>query len=369
MLPVLLLCLVGCQSGGYRASQLPPELRVSSARRTKSIDLSRLTSPGVSDAIIAPHDLLEVSVATGREDETKPMKLRVADDGSVEVPIIGPVPVAGMEAYQAGQNITNLAIERGMYRHPFVTVEIKSKAVNRITVLGEAKEPGTYELPRGSSDVISAIAAAGGINEEAGTTIEVIRQSKMGSAHGLADATEPAETDDGVQLAAYQNLGTPPAIAKRSNPAGKPLSPRTERIDLAANQPWRQSDLRLSDRDVIRILPKQKELIHVTGLVVNPGQFELPDDQEIHMLDAIALAGGAKSPVADKVFVIRRIGSQPQPLVIQASISKAKRNGLENLQLLPGDTVSIEQTTSTAIVDTLGKFLRLSFGVASSTVF
>lgn len=95
----------------------------------------------------------------------------------------------------------------------------------------------------------------------------------------------------------------------------------------------------------------------------------MPLNQDIHLLDAIALAGGRSSPVADKVFVIRRLDNQSEPLVIQASISKAKQNGLENLRLAAGDTITIEQTPSTAIVDTVGKFFRLSFGVASRAVF
>jgi len=67
--------------------------------------------------------------------------------------------------------------------------------------------------------------------------------------------------------------------------------------------------------------------------------------------------------------VIRHLNHRPEPIVIRASLSKAKQNGLENLRLMAGDTISIEQTPKTAIVDTIGKFFRLSFGVARTTAF
>ncbi|MEM8946996.1 MAG: SLBB domain-containing protein [Planctomycetota bacterium] len=353
----------GCQSSGYRAAQLPAEFRVSQSSPNKAIDLSRIASQGTSDSIIAPNDLLKVTVATGRHDEKNtPVEIRVADNGTINVPVIGQVPVAGMEAFAAGQNIANLAIQRGMYKHPLVTVSIESKAINRITVLGAVEKPGTYEIPRGSSDLVSALAEAGGLTEEASTAIEVVRQP----GYALADnepvqpSSSPEETSE-IQLAGYQST-------RRAN-SPRPMEPKTFKLDLAAGLPRQYSDYRLSDRDVVRVVPLEKQVIHVTGLVTSPGQFDLPPDQDLRLLDAVALAGGSSSPVADKVFVIRHAKNRAEPLVIEASLAKAKQNGLENLLLTAEDTVSVEQTPATTIVDAFSRFFRLSFGVASNTIF
>jgi len=321
--------------------------------------------------MLAPGDLLEITVATGRSDEKiTPTLARVADDGTVSVPVIGPVPVAGLEAFDASQNITSLAIQRGMYRHPLVTVEIKSKAVNRITVLGAVKEQGVHEIPRGGSDLISALAAAGGLTEDADSVVEIIRQPKFGLA--AADTPTPPATsaDSGeIELVAYQNIGHSTVANPNTPQTPGWLAPQTVRIDLANGNPITHADYRLLDRDIVRVVTRKKDVVYVAGLVKNPGQFEIPLDQDIHLLDVIALAGGRSSPVADKIFVIRRVESQTEPLVIQASISKAKQNGLENLRLTAGDTITIEQTPVTAVVDSLGKFFRFSFGVASRTAF
>ena len=97
-----------------------------------------------------------------------------------------------------------------------------------------------------------------------------------------------------------------------------------------------------------------------------PDQFKIPRNQDVHVLDAIAMAGGIKSPVADKVYVIRRLKDMPEPAVIQVSIAKAKRDGNENLRLTSGDLVSVETTPMTHFVDTLTTFFRISAGVGGN---
>ncbi len=365
------LASTGCQSSGIRANQLPPEFRSAQRPRHENIDFSRVAVPGASESLIATGDLLKIDVSTGRDNEkSPPFMARVANDGTADIPVIGPVPVAGMEAFEAGQNIVSLAIQRGMYRHPLVTVEIESKAVNRVTVLGAVNEPGVHEVPRGSCDLVSALAASGGLTDEAGTRVEIIRQPQFGLLSTTTEQGDPLASGSGeIQLAAYESLQGPVANSPGAKRTHGWSAPQTFRFDLANGQMPQGADFRLMDRDIIRIVSRKKEVIHVAGLVKEPGQFDLPVDEEIHLLDAVALAGGRSSPVADKVLIIRQIENQPNPVIIQASLSRAKKDPLENLQLASGDSISLEQTPVTAVVDTIGRFFRLTFGVASSTVF
>ncbi len=355
LLLVTTALLVGCQTGTFRARNLPSEFRAAANHRETDLKLARLSTPGTSNALLAPGDLLEVTVATGREGEKlTPLLVRVANDGTVGVPIVGAVPVAGLEAFDAGQSIASAAIERGIYLRPLVTVDIKTKAVNRITVLGAVENPGVHEIPRGGCDVVTALAAAGGLTDEAGTELEVMRQSQ--SSTFMASNTNSQQAGGDVQLVAHQ-LG-----------AGQNAPPQLLRIDLAdARLSGRTKDLRLGDRDVVMVPTRKAEVIHVAGLVTRPGQFELPLDQDLHLLDAIALAGGRSSPVANKVYVIRRLEGRPEPIVIQASLSEAKHNGAENIRLAAGDTITIEQTPATTVVDTLSKLIRFSVGIAGRT--
>jgi polysaccharide export outer membrane protein len=104
--------------------------------------------------------------------------------------------------------------------------------------------------------------------------------------------------------------------------------------------------------------------IHVIGLVREPGEFELPVNREMRMLDALAKAKGVSSQVADKVHVIRQMPGQAEPIVIQISLHEAKTSGKGNIRLASGDIVSVEQTPATVMYDVVNNFLR--FGVSGS---
>jgi polysaccharide export outer membrane protein len=290
---------------------------------------------GVGTSQIGPGDLVEITIVSGSgEERVLPVPARVAQDGTVMVPLIGSVPVGGVEPVAAEQRIAAAAIERGIYRQPYVTLTVKEPAVNRVTVLGAVAKPGVVELPRGACDLASAIAAAGGLAKDASTRIEILHR---GTRTFLAENGKPAgdspdvNTTEGVTLASYneQSVAGPPDLA---------------RIDLAQAGPMASQNRRLDDRD----------------------QFELPHDKDIRVLDALAMAGGVTSPVADKVYVIRQVPGGGKPAVIRVSVAKAKRSGEENMLLAAGDLVSVENTVATVTVDTVGKFFRVALGLNGS---
>jgi polysaccharide export outer membrane protein len=78
----------------------------------------------------------------------------------------------------------------------------------------------------------------------------------------------------------------------------------------------------------------------------------------------LALAGDISNPLADKVYVIRNVEGEPEPVVVELSLKKAKERGaVENITLAPGDTVSVEKTPATIFYDTIR---IISFGVGGS---
>jgi polysaccharide export outer membrane protein len=345
---VLLVALLGCQSPHLTAETMPAALEVASANPTPYMNIAEMVAPGTGTNQISAGDLLEMTVTSGSradEEEAKPFQVRVGDDGTVDAPPIGPVQVAGMEPPTAEQRISQAAIERGIFVRPSVTLQVLKPAVNRVTVLGAVMEPGVKELPKGSSDLARALAAAGGLAEEASTKVDVLRNSKPSF---MADAA----SGNGVVQASYS-----PESA-----------PRTERVDLAQAPGKQTPSYSLGDRDVVMVLPQEKQFIHVTGLVRLPNQFELTRHQDVTVMDAIALAGGVSSPVADKVFVIRRLPDMKEPAVIELSIREAKADGKENLRLAPGDLVSVERTVSTVVVDSAMSVFRVGLSVGGNLV-
>jgi polysaccharide export outer membrane protein len=348
----LALSVAGCGAPAFRAGSLPPNFRTVQRTPSGAINLAGIAAPGGGESQINGGDLLEVTVASGRDDETvTPVATRVSDSGAADIPLIGPVQVGGLEPFEASQAVAQAAVERGIFLRPHVTLEIKTRAVNRVTVMGAVEEPGVHKLPRSSSDLVKALAMAGGLTADAGTVVEIIRQPSP-------ETTVAGAANDQLMPASYQYGGAAPMAG-----------PQVIRVDLASSQAA-LADFRLGDRDMVMVKPRDKEMLSITGLVNKPGQYELPANQEVRLLDAIALGGGLSSTVADRVLVIRHVAGRPEPIPIQASLRIAKRDGRENLVLGPGDVVSVEQTPATAVVDAFMKLFRMSVGLAGrSTVF
>ena len=147
---VALAVASGCQQGGaYQASSLPTEFMAVRRPAVHEIDLSQLARASAQSERIYPGDVLDVTIATGMEQEqplTWPM--RTADDGTVNIPLVGNVYVSGMVLEEAELAIQQESIRRGVYRHPHVSVLIKNRRTNQVTVVGAVNEPNVYDLPR-----------------------------------------------------------------------------------------------------------------------------------------------------------------------------------------------------------------------------
>jgi polysaccharide export outer membrane protein len=244
-------------------------------------------------------------------------------------------------------------VSRGLYKAPQVTVTMRKKAVNRITVIGAVEKQGVQELPRGQSTVLAALVAAGSLNKSAGTVIEIRRHGH--GAAPLANAAGPA-VQPAVALAGDGGpLPLPPTAG-----AGQPDS--FLRLDIADLDPASGRDVQLRDGDIVRVETRDPVPINVIGLVRKPGQYEVPVNQPLRLLDAIALAGERSSPWADKIIVTRQVRGEPGPVVIQTGIAAAKRDDAANIRLSPGDVVSVEETPQTALHYILTSIFRFGVG-------
>ncbi len=334
---VLLAGTSGCQTGKFRAGRLPPELQAPPIRGAQRLDLGRLSRSSFRSDVVHPGDLLKVTVVTGLEtEEPHSWNLRVAADGAANVPLVGPVPVAGLLLSEADQAIHRASIERGIYVNPQVSVELESRHVNRVTVMGAVNEPNVYEIPVAGSDVVAALAAAGGLTEEADTILEI--------RHPPAPINR-----GGVQQASFRD-------GQNAAPAGRSVT-----IDLAEAVRGAPSDLHVEDGSVVVVPKRAPRTIAVTGLVKTANQFELAPDQEVRLLDALAMANGRTLEVVDKVQIIRQNPSGGPPVVIAASVRQAKRNGRANIRLAPGDVVSVEETPLTFTIELIRSFVRFGF--------
>ena len=376
---VAMLAASGCANRVIRASRMPARYQAAMVTNAKVADLGRLSMPTTSSSLIEPEDVVDVTISSGLETATQmtPTPVRVDDNGLAMIALVGEVPLAGLEPFQAEQRIAAAAVERGLYRAPQVTVTMKKKAVNRITVIGAVEKQGVQELPRSQSTLLDALVAAGSLNDKAGTTIEVRRHGeaarRMAAAEAAPATVEAASDGEGdIQLASgmspIRRLPGPGRQPRRLPAPGQaaPAPPETVTIDLTELDPAGRNNMTLQDGDVVRVETRDPTPISVIGLVNKPGQYEMPVGQPVHVLDAIALAGERSNGWADKIYITRHVKGENEPVVIETSVMQAQHNNEHNLRLAPGDVVSIEKTPQTVIYGVFTTIVRFSIVAGQS---
>jgi len=90
------------------------------------------------------------------------LKVAVARDGSINIPKIGQITVAGMPYEDAIKNIKEFA--KSKYLNMDLYINLEQSRDMSILLIGNASKPGVYTLPGGSS-ILSLLHAAGGIGE------------------------------------------------------------------------------------------------------------------------------------------------------------------------------------------------------------
>ncbi len=342
LLVVATLLVSGCHRGAIIApNQLPPEYMAADTHTAQRVNLTGFARAGTNSQQIFPGDLLQVVVTTGieRDDQTPWPPTRVSDQGDIELPLVGRVPVAGLELDGAEARIRYESIRREIYRAPNVSVRLLKRRTNRVTVVGAVLQPGVKELPASDCDLFSVLVAAGGLADDASTTVEIRR------------ATSSTAT---VRQASYVP-GVPPS---------DPSTDSRNRIDLAQLEQAAQR-VGLDDGAVVMVMPEPTRTIQVIGLVNTPSQVKMPGDRDMRVLDAIAQAGGVTLQVANKIHIVRAVPDRDEPIVIETGIREAKTRAHANVVLAAGDVVSVEQTPLTFTIETLRSFIRFGF---SSTV-
>ncbi|WP_218934563.1 SLBB domain-containing protein [Rosistilla ulvae] len=292
---------------------------------------------------LTPGDAVIVTIATGIETEKAPeWTIRVAEDGSLNVPLVGPVSVAGMRLTDAEKLLAFESVRRGVYVSPNVTLRMEQRRANQVTVLGAVNKPQTYELPVGASDLMTAISMAEGFSENANTVAQI--RHPPGTGARLAALAQTRQVS-------YPGEAVPPPV------------PDQFEMDLMRLNEVPQSHLQLVDGSVVMISEKPERFVNVTGLVRQSDMILMPKDGDMRLLDAISQAGGLSESLANKVKIIRKRPDDSE-VVIEASIRDAKKGGAANLRLAPNDLVSVEETPLTYTLGTIKTFIRFGFSSA-----
>ena len=250
----------------------------------------RIATP--ANYVLGPDDELLVDVYGYSEEN---YKLRINPEGNVYIPNAGPVFVSGLSVDEAAARIRAKlastiykAIGSGATR---VQVSLGSIRSIRVTIIGQAKKPGTYTLSSLSTSFNALYLCGGPAFNGSYRNIELVRNNKTVRVIDLYNFLLKGSLGDNV---------------------------------------------RLMDQDVIRI-PYYQNRVTFEGEIKRPGIFELqPGDNLQKILDA---AGGFNdSAYHNSVKITRVSGKDRQVLTVE-------QNQFGNYTLDGGDLITVGKIT------------------------
>lgn len=268
---------------------------------------------------IGPGDQLTVTVYDIPSMSAK--SVRVAQDGTIDLPLVGPLHVAGLSADQAGIYVASQLKSRGLVLHPAVVVSVDNMISQGASVAGEVHSPGIYPL-YGTDRLLDMLAMAGGLTNSAGKLVTIIHRD---------DPHDPT----------YVGLAeNPTGLKAQSNPVILPGD---------------------------TVIVAKAGIVYVVGDVGHAGAYLLNNNERITLLQALALAGGANNTAKLKhVELIRRLPEGKEQLRI--NLKKVYQGQEADLLMNDGDIVYIPQSgLKTFIYQGIGGITNLASSVGIYT--
>jgi polysaccharide export outer membrane protein len=249
---------------------------------------------------IGAKDLLEITVVELPElNQT----VRVSEDGSITLPLIGRIVIDGLTKEEVEKQVAALLLEKNYVRNARVTVFIKEYQSKRVALMGAVFNPGMYELV-GRMTLLQLISQAAGLTENASSSMFVLREGQDGN-----QARIVIDLDDLI------NNGN-----------------QTLNIPLQAG-------------DIVNIPVEQFINVYVFGAVRNPGVIQVKMSKMITILQAIAQAGGLIEGASKSgVTVTRKDRKTGDEIKIKVNLNDVLKGKQPAMDLAEGDVVYVPES-------------------------
>ena len=163
---------------------------------------------------LGPNDYVSFRVVEDRDNESQ--RIRVNDNGELEVPYAGLVPAAGRTCKQIAYAVKS-ALEKEYYYNATVIIavdRISEKSRGRVYVVGSVRGPGPQEIPADETYTVSkAIIRAGGFGDFADKKkVKLTRKNGEAFVVNIKDVIERGRTEGDVVLQPDDQIFVPQRI-------------------------------------------------------------------------------------------------------------------------------------------------------------
>lgn len=158
------------------------------ARKTVAPERQSEPSGTLKDYRISALDVLSVTVF---QEPELTREVKVSQTGYITFPLLGKVHLAGLLVSEVENQLATL-LGKDYLKNPQVSVSVKEYSARRVSVLGEVKKPGSFDIPAEERmTLLQVVARAEGFTNLAKTDAVVIRRMRGGKEEALeVNATE-----------------------------------------------------------------------------------------------------------------------------------------------------------------------------------
>ncbi len=242
-------------------------------------------------------DLREISVF---EIPELNRTVRVSENGAISLPLVGEIRAGGLTPPQLEDELRR-RLGQKYVRDPQVSVFVREHGSKKVSVLGAVGKPGVYEM-LGPRTLLQVLAQAGGLTEDVGAVLYVIRNG------GALPGKIAVDVDDLM-------VSRDPALNVAIEPG-----------------------------DVVSAPIDRPLYVYVDGAVKTPGRIEQLASRPITLLQVIAKAGGATERANLKGVQILRKSPDGTQTTVEFNIKRIRRGKEPDPILGEGDVVVVPET-------------------------
>ena len=251
-----------------------------------------------ADYQIGPKDLLEIRV---QEIPEMNVERRVQDNGSIDLPLLGQVPVSGSSPLDLRDRLAALLTSKYV-NQAYVTVNVKEYANRPIVILGGVVRPGSLSLA-GRWTLQQAILNAGGLAQGAGRRILILRTAD----NGLTDRLEVNADELFVRLNPIWNV---------------PIYPG----------------------DVVNVGIRQEVSVYFLGEFKTTGAVKVMSDEKLTLLTMVARVGGLTERASKGSVRIKRTDAEGKAVEIKANYGRILAGKDPDIPLQADDVVIAKES-------------------------
>jgi protein involved in polysaccharide export with SLBB domain len=383
--------LGGCASvtnpvaGGVPVERLPAELLGQSRQVKAPIPHAFLSHIAPGEYRLGPGDVLgvwiegvlgdrrrpiPVQISSKDEDPLPPaagFPIRVEDDGSLLLPQLPPLWVAGQSVEEARETIRDAYVQAGilrggreqillwlLYRRRNAVIVLREELTGRTTgpegFVSTSKQGTGHQvyLPADQSDVLHALELTGGLpGLDACDEVVVFRAVNSFRARSVQQQTAEPESPQVLRIPLRW-------------PAENPL-------------PFGPEDVLLFSGDVVYVKARSHDVYFTAGLLP-PGEYDLPRDVDLDVVEAISrvqgpllngatgvsrlegtvLQPGIGNPSPALLSVLRKTPDGGQ-MTIEVDLDQALCDPKERILVQPGDILVLQEKPNDALARYLSR--------------